>query len=340
MGQVVQVNGDYTIKTNEGGTILLDTGNNIGFVRVTGSLLVNGDTLTVSAENLEVKDNIITLNFGETGAGVSLDYSGIQIDRGTLSNASLLFDEAGQTWLLAEGGPAPLVPFNYTNSNLRLRKILTDSGTDTGDLTLIGFGVGVVKVSGTTNYEQQVTDDDDIPNKRYVDDAIIANPSFQIVRSDTRVTAFDPVSDPLDISVFPIGPYVNNPLQSEIAVIVNNRRVALFTENQVEVRGLSIIWEDNKGSDIVGFPASDAITLQATNTNTNIKLETNGTGKVQITYAMQFDNSGIAPAFVTDTTVVYAGPVAAGTSGLYTVNDNYRDELVTKGRALLFSMIF
>jgi len=340
MGQVVQVNGDYTIKTNEGGTILLNTGNNIGFVRVTGSLLVDGDTLTVSAENLNVKDNIITLNFGETRAGVSLDYSGIQIDRGTLSKASLLFDEAGDTWLLAEGGPASLVPFNYANSNLRLRKILTDSGTDTGDLTLIGFGTGVVKVSGTTNYEQQVTDDDDIPNKRYVDDAIIANPSFQIVRSDTRVTAFDPVGNPLDISVFPIGPYVNNPPQSEIAVIVNNRRVALFTENQVEVRGLSIIWEDRKGSDIGGFPASDAITLQATNTNTNIKLETNGTGKVQITYAMQFDNAGVAPAAVTNTTVTYAGPVLAGTSGLYIVNDNYRDELVTKGRALLFSMIF
>jgi hypothetical protein len=340
MGQVVQVNGDYTIKTNEGGTILLNTGNNIGFVRVTGSLLVDGDTLTVSAENLNVKDNIITLNFGETRAGVSLDYSGIQIDRGTLSKASLLFDEAGDTWLLAEGGPASLVPFNYANSNLRLRKILTDSGTDTGDLTLIGFGTGVVKVSGTTNYEQQVTDDDDIPNKKYVDDAIIANPSFQIVRSDTRVAAFDPTDNPLDISFFPIGPYVNNPPQSEIAVIVNNRRVALFTENQVEVRGLSIIWEDRKGSDIGGFPASDAITLQATNTNTNIKLETNGTGKVQITYAMQFDNAGVAPAAVTNTTVTYAGPVLAGTSGLYIVNDNYRDELVTKGRALLFSMIF
>jgi hypothetical protein len=215
------------------------------------------------------------------------------------------------------------------------------NATSTAINSIIGFGVGVVKVSGTTNYEQQVTDDDDIPNKRYVDDAIIANPSFQIVRSDTRVTAFDPVGDPLDFLVTgAIGPYVNNPSQSEIAVIVNDRLVALFTENQVEVRGLSIIWEDNKGSDIGGFPASDAITLQATNTNTNIKLETNGTGKVQITYAMQFDNSGIAPAAVTDTTVVYAGPDAAGTSGLYTVNDNYRDELVTKGRALLFSMIF
>ena len=38
MGQVVRVNGDYAIKTSEGGTILLDTGPNVGFVKVTGSL--------------------------------------------------------------------------------------------------------------------------------------------------------------------------------------------------------------------------------------------------------------------------------------------------------------
>jgi len=82
MGQFVQTNGDYNIKTSEGARITLDTGNGIGEVRVTGNLLVEGDTLTVSAENLDVVDNIIVLNSGETGAGVSLRYSGIQIDRG------------------------------------------------------------------------------------------------------------------------------------------------------------------------------------------------------------------------------------------------------------------
>jgi len=339
MGQVVQANGDYTIKASAGGTIRLDTGSNVGFVRVTGSLLVDGDTLTVSAENLNVKDNIIVLNFGETGAGVTLEYSGIQIDRGTLTPAVILFDEGADSWIIAEGTPES--SFNYSNSNLRLRRVSTDSDTDSGDLTLIGFGTGVVKVLGTTNYEQQVTDDDDIPNKKYVDDAIISTPSFQIVRANTRITTFD-TQDPLNQDVFPIGPYVTNPNQDQIAVIVNNRRVALFTEEEFSLRGLSIFPEDNKGSDIFGGAPSQAVTIQARDTNSGIRLETNGTGKVEISYALQFNSVdlGIAPAVVTDTTVVYNGPIAAGTSGLYAVNNNYRDELVLKSRALLFSMIF
>jgi hypothetical protein len=339
MGQVVQVNGDYTIKASAGGTIRLDTGSNVGFVRVTGSLLVDGDTLTVSAENLNVKDNVIVLNFGETGAGVTLEYSGIQIDRGTLTPASILFDEGADSWIIAEGTPES--SFNYSNSNLRLRQISTDADTDSGDLTLIGFGTGVVKVLGTTNYEQQVTADDDIPNKKYVDDAIIATPSFQIVRSNTRITTFD-TENPLDQDFFPIGPYVTNPNQDQIAVIVNNRRVALFTEEEFSLRGLSIFPEDNKGADIFGGSISQAVTIQARDTNSGIRLETNGTGKVEISYALQFNSVdlGIAPAVVTDTTVIYNGPIAAGTSGLYAVNNNYRDELVLKSRALLFSMIF
>jgi hypothetical protein len=345
MGQVVQVNGDYTIKASEGGTIRLDTGSNVGFVRVTGSLLVDGDTLTVSAENLNVKDNIIVLNFGETGAGVTLEYSGIQIDRGTLTPAAILFDEGADSWIIAEGTPES--SFNYSNSNLRLRRVSTDSDTDSGDLTLIGFGTGVVKVLGTTDYEQQVTDDDDIPNKKYVDDRIVTTASFQLVRENTRVIAFD-TETPLEQSFFPIGPYVESPNQDQIAVIVNNKRVALFTEEEFSLRGLSIFPEDNKGNDIFSgatgdnTPISQAITIQARDTNSGIRLETNGTGKVEISYALQFNSVdvGIAPAGVLGTTVIYNGPVSAGTSGLYAVNNNYRDELVLKSRALLFSMIF
>ena len=72
MGHVVQTNGDYVIKTREAGSIVLDTGQNVGTVRVTGSLLVAGDTLVVSSDNLNIKDNIITVNFGETESGVTL----------------------------------------------------------------------------------------------------------------------------------------------------------------------------------------------------------------------------------------------------------------------------
>lgn len=350
MGQVVQVNGDYAIKTAEGGSIILNTGTNVGTVTVTGNLIVAGESFTVSASNLDIKDNIIKINDGETGAGVTLAYAGLQVDRGSLPVASLLYDESADSWLIAQG--TANTAFNYSSSSLRLRTILTNSVTDDGDLTLIGTGAGVVKVIGTTDYEDNVTDDDDIPNKKYVDRTILRAPAFQIRspistppvdgQGDTRVVVFDSASEPLDPFFFPIGPYTTDPNSSEIAFIVNNRRVALITESQFQMRGISIFPEDNRGNDIIGVPISQAVTIQATETNTNIKLETNGSGKVQVTYAMQFDAVApeVVPAAVSDTTVLYSGVPTGGGTGLYAVNTVNRDELVLHKRALLYSMIF
>jgi hypothetical protein len=409
MAQVLKVNGDYDIITADGGTITLNTGFNVGTVRVTGNLIVDGDTLTVSAENLNVQDNVIVLNFGETGAGVTLEYSGIQVDRGSLTAASILYDEAADSWNFALGTPES--SFNYNTSRIRVKEILTDSDTDDGDLTLIGFGTGVVKVLGTNNYENQVTADDDIPNKKYVDDAIQNNPTFQIrspglgTAGDTRVVALDVNSVGYPAGTFspPIGPYSTVPAQSEVAVLVDDRRIAVFRRNTIEFTGLTIFTEDpvvgdieaaiqgNPGQPIsvtstapgqsykivnpgntnfvaigaannnigtiftasgsgagtgtvqlvtADYEGQGAVVLQSDNTNANIKLETNGTGKVVVTYALQLENNNITPAPVSGTTLVYAGPVSAGTSGLYTINSSYTDELVLRNRALLLSMIF
>lgn len=409
MGQVLKVNGNYDIITADAGTITLNTGFNVGTVRVTGNLIVDGDTLTVSAENLNVQDNVIILNFGETGAGITLGYSGIQIDRGSLTPASILYDEVADSWNFALGTPES--SFNYSTSKIRVKEVLTDSDTDDGDLTLIGFGTGVVKVLGTNNYENQVTSDDDIPNKKYVDDAIQNNPTFQIrspgsgSSGDTRVIALDVDSAGYPLGTFspPIGPYSTVPTQSEVAVLVDDRRIAVFRKNTIEFTGLTIFTEDpivgdvaaaipgnpsqpisvtstingqtykivnpgstnfvaigspnnniatiftatgpGTGSGTVQLVTSDyegqgAVVLQSDNTNANIKLETNGTGKVVVTYALQLDNNNITPASVSGSTLLYAGPVSAGTSGLYTINNSYTDELVLRNRALLLSMIF
>jgi hypothetical protein len=376
-GRTVKVTGDYNIVAGQGNTILLDTGPNIGTVRVTGNLIVEGDTLTVEAQNLNVEDNIIILNYGEPGPGVTVGdgYSGIQIDRGanpdssTVPPASFLWDESSEGWQLALGTPE--TGFNWSASKLRLKEILTDADTDDGDLTLIGAGLGVVKVVGTLNYEQRVTDDDDIPNKKYVDDAIESNPTFQIVKDDTRVIALD-LNDPLDPAAFvpAIGPYSSMPTQSEVAVLVNNRRIAAFRQHSIEFTGLTIFTEDpvvddiaaamsgnyNPGptaTNLTGFENQSAVVLQADNTNTNIRLETNGTGRVVITYAQSFEHHGLSPSQVAGTSLIYGATPEAGTTGLRfvntrpskeldgTINASFtNDELVSKNRALLFSMLF
>ena len=331
MGQFIQVSGDYNIKAGEGATITLDTGAGVGETRVTGNLVVEGDTLYVSVENLNVDDNIITVNYGEspTHPGVTLRYSGIEVERGSLENVSFLWDENDATWNLKEGA-------GYNTSKLRLKEILTNADTDSGDLTLIGTGTGVVKVAGTTAYELQVTDDDDIPNKKYVDNAIQTNPTFQILRSDTRVASFD-IGSPIDPELFPIGPYFVQPAESLIGVAVDNNIIAQFFRNRVQLAGLNFFLEDPTPDDPL---IPDATVLQTVNTNGNIKLETNGTGKVQITYALQLDNPGTTPASVSNASLVYGGTVGAGSTGVYFRNTSTSDELISKSKALVFSMIF
>ena len=329
MGQFVQVSGDYNIKSGEGAVITLDTGAGVGTTRVTGNLIVEGDTLNVSVENLNVQDNIITLNYGETGAGVTLRYSGIEVDRGSSESVSFLWDDNDDTWNLKQGA-------GYASSRLRVKEILTNADTDSGDLTLIGTGTGVIKVLGTTAYELQVTDDDDIPNKAYVDNAIQTNPTFQILRGDTRAAAFD-IGNPIAIGLFPIGPYFAQPTESVIGLAVDDNIVAQFFRNRVQLAGINFFLEDPT-PDAPGIP--DATVLQTVNTNGNIKLETNGTGKVQITYALQLDNPGTTPAAVTNASLVYGGSVGTGSTGVYFRNTANNDELISKSKALVFSMIF
>jgi len=326
MSEFLQTNGDYNIKTREGGIINLDVGppSAGGQVLISANLVVEGDTLTVEAENLNVKDNIIQLNFGEAGAGVSLRYSGLQIDRGTLSPASLFWDENDDSFNLATGSPE--TTFNY-DTTLRLKKITTD--TVSPDLELIGYGTGVITVAGTVNYENQVTDDDDVPNKKYVDDSIRDNPTFQIIDENTRVIVSDKeVSGSLQYLIDNTG--YSSFGESAVSVLIDNTLNTQFYANRAIIQGL----EFNQNE-----PSNPAITVNST--NDNIFLQTNGTGKVRTNYGVQLDQISIDPAYVPGSTIQYSKNPGIGDTGLYYRNtNNNTDELISKNKALLFSMIF
>lgn len=344
MGQFLQVNGDYNIKAGEGARITFDTGPSTsgGAVRVTGNLIVEGETVNVAAVNLDVEDNIITLNAGETGNGVTLGYSGIEIDRGLANSASFLYDEAADSWLIANNG-AP-GPFNYDESNLRLRRIYTNPATDDGDLTLIGTGTGVVKVIGTINYEDQVTHDDDLPNKKYVDDSILNNPTFQIVApqtQDTKVVIADKdispndPSEPGSLAYFTATTTHSTFGESAVSIIVDNQLIGQFYRNRLEVGGLEVGGGQNQNE----------ITSKASLTNENIYIRTQGTGKLQTNYAIQVEKIGVTPSYVSDSLLLYAAEPGIGTTGVWFVNDSAEaakrsGELISKNKALVFSMLF
>jgi hypothetical protein len=357
MGQFFRVNGDYNIKVKDGGTIKLDTGTS-GDTIITGNLTVQGDVTSVSTTNLEIKDRIITLNDGENGPGVSLLYSGIEIDRGTyidstaVPRAAFVWNETNPPshvvedteedptagsgyWMFATGQEGV---YGFRDSNVKLRRILTDSSTDSGDLTLIGTGSGVVKVKGTSNYRLQVTDNDDIPNKDYVDFSILNNPTFQIrapQNQDTRVIIADKDITPNNSSTggslayyqaatgYPIA--FDGANESGIGFLVDGVLTSTFYSNRVVLQSLEIIDSE----------------IRHDSSNENIFINTNGTGKLQTNYAIQLDNNAVSPAIVSGSHIIYSKPESTGKSGIYFVNtENTRDELVSKNRALLFSMLF
>ena len=60
---------------------------------VKGNLHVLGSTTTVDTQTLQVKDNVIDINKGETGSGVTAGKAGLRVLRGDAPNYNILFDE-------------------------------------------------------------------------------------------------------------------------------------------------------------------------------------------------------------------------------------------------------
>jgi hypothetical protein len=71
-----------------------------GDVVIAGNLTVQGLTTAVNTTDLEITDNVITVNKGETGAGVSAVTAGIEVDRGTAPDgfARIVWDEITSQW--------------------------------------------------------------------------------------------------------------------------------------------------------------------------------------------------------------------------------------------------
>jgi hypothetical protein len=353
MGQFFRVNGDYNIKVKDGGTIKLDTGPS-GDTIITGNLTVQGDVTSVSTTNLEIEDRIITLNDGENGPGVSLIYSGIEIDRGTyvdstvVPRAAFVWNETNPPgfsvedteedptsgsgyWMFATGQEGV---YGFKDSNVKLRRILTDASTDSGDLTLIGTGTGVVKVAGTANYRLQVTDNDDIPNKDYVDFSILNNPTFQIRApqgQDTRVIIADTQVTPNNSSTGGSLAYYF----TQTGYPTTESTVGFFVDGVLAAN----IYADRVQLQRLEFDQTEILTVGSG--NDNIKFTPFGTGKVEVNASLQINNDIGSPGIVSGSHVIYSRAESTGKSGIYFVNtENTRDELVSKNRALLFSMLF
>jgi hypothetical protein len=73
-----------------------------GNMTVTGNLTVSGTTTYVNTATLNVADNIVTLNADVTGAPT--ENSGVEVNRGTSANVSILWNETSDKWTFSNDG--------------------------------------------------------------------------------------------------------------------------------------------------------------------------------------------------------------------------------------------
>ena len=166
---------------------------NFNDVVIAGDLTITGTTTNVETTNTNITDNVITLNKGEAGAGVTLTTSGIEIERGTSPNRSLVWTENfGGKWIVTDDATllANRLEANYLVGSLSVSTddlVMTDGNvTATGTLTMGGNGlvqivsvttdiellpVGKVKVDG--NLEVTGTFDGDVTGSVFGDDSTV-----------------------------------------------------------------------------------------------------------------------------------------------------------------------
>jgi hypothetical protein len=99
---------------------------------VTGDLTVQGSLTSIETTNTAITDNVIVLNSGETGAGITSVTSGIEIERGTLGNKTFVYHETNSQWELS--GQLKISDIPSISSGVGSFIIQSDDTNETGEI--------------------------------------------------------------------------------------------------------------------------------------------------------------------------------------------------------------
>lgn len=238
MAETKRISDQYTISSP---SIVLD-----------GNVTISGTTTSVDTINSTIEDNIVTLNKGELGSGITEGSSGIEIDRGSADDASWLFVEADQAWSAKIG--SSLVP------------IKAGDPVDSDDLVTKSYLLSVPSSAGGATGEVQFN------------------------------TAGSLDGDP----------------------------VFRWNGSTLSIQDIEI----TTGS------------IGSTTTNSDLEIFANGSGRLYLRSVVRLENEVADPVSVVGSNLLYAKTPGEGGSGMYFVNSTASDELVSKSKAIIFSLIF
>lgn len=334
---VLKVPGSYILDAKNGNITLNVTNisaQHTGTVTIIGNLDVIGQTTQIESLDSRLKDNIIVLNSGEVNSYVTLGRSGLLIARGnsdTLPNAATLFYNDIDYWSVSSAATRGVFEFDsaQAGSAIRVNAIRINQSNGNTTLNILGDDNprGMINVKGTDNYASRVLDDDDIPNKKYVDSALYFGTDIakrlQVGNTFLRIA---------DNSLTPTDPYFGPSTKIWAALNTSTNVVFRLEGTVAEIQGITI--DDYVVS--VNTPATDLVLQVQTGTNV-----VSGTASVAIDSPMKLKEYpyGVIPeAF--NTTIYNSGTPGGGGTGLYYVNTDNSDELVSRRKAIIYGIIF
>jgi hypothetical protein len=321
MSKILKVSqSNYRLQTQSGGTITLDTGTSAGTVIVTGNLNVKGTTTTVESTNTTVTDNILQLNFGQTGNGISsaLSYqAGIEIVRGAYSNAQLLFNEQltyySSVTSTNTSGTFVLKTADAALKGLRVATIGNDGTTDF--VIDMQSGSRAILVGNSPNYDTYVANDNHLVTKKWTNTYVAATGGMATVDKIYFASGGTYSSGTSPTLVQAYG--------SNIQFSINQILKATISTTGLLVNNVNI------NSDTISNTTNNLV-LTATNNN------------VEVSAVLNIDDQITTPTSTAGKTKVYSSAtIGPGRSGVYFTNNTITtaDELISRNRAVLLSIL-
>jgi hypothetical protein len=332
---VVRVNGSYVIQANNG-NITLTSPNTV----VNGNLTVYGTQTSVESVDVTVTATIVILNQGEPGPGVTritpgfpANSAGLMVSRGhsdsTSYGAFLLYDDS----VVSSDGTNSIQgiwrfngttadPSNEIGSAIQVQSIRTPNGAT---LNLLGAEnpnakVTVKGASTVTTYASRITDDDDIPNKAYVDQFYARGTTIT-----QRVQVGNSYIQIYDNSINTASQYYNPTNQVQVALGTATNVVFTLADASAQIQNLTVV--------------GSSIQVNNSAVDTDISISPSGTGNLVVNSAVTLLNISSVPPLSNHTSIYSSNPQGGG-SGLYFVNNTYQDELVSRKRAIVYGIIF
>ena len=351
MSKVLNVeNGNYIVKVESGKNIILDTsrgevdsnGNLIGEVVINGSLLVQGQTTTVNSQNTDILDNIIVLNKYEDGSGIAgiianNGKAGIEIDRGENANRVRIAFNESINWIA--GGETGFGAFTFEEDNgfLSITRPIQIAGIKSPGTLWIDVGNEIISVTNSVAYEEKIFN--------YVNGNILDNGNDGILDGD-GIPNTQAVVDYVKYSFNTIG------VQSGIENFDTDLRVYDFDLDGSESRAEAkidgnvrfTVYDDRTIFNSLKFTAA---TITTNTIDVDLELSAPGVASVKIDDVLELtetphaDDVRIDPFAPAAGIKLYSKTKGTGNTGLYFINkSNVNDEIISKNRSILYSMLF